>query len=265
MSEARGLPRIGDHAPDFSAVTTQHADFNFSVWQEQHWVVFFSHPADFTPVCTTELAAFAQREELFRKRNIKLIGLSVDSIHAHLAWIQNIQDKLGVSIPFPMVADPDMNIAQLYGMIHPGSSSTVTVRAVFVIDPKRVIRALVYYPLNAGRNVDEILRLVVALQTTDRLSCSTPANWQEGEKVVVPPPKTLEEIEQSLTHTEYDRKEFYLAFKDPNKPPAPEPSKAPSAEKPSAAPSKPPDPSEASPTEPVEPDGSQPVEKTSTA
>jgi peroxiredoxin (alkyl hydroperoxide reductase subunit C) len=219
MSEEYGLPRIGDHAPDFSAVTTQHTDFNFSVWQEQDWVVLFSHPADFTPVCTTELIAFARIHDLFSQRKVKLIGLSVDSIHAHLAWVRNIQEKMNVDIPFPMIADSDMKIAKRYGMIHPNASSTATVRAVFIIDPKRIIRALVYYPLNAGRNVDEILRLVTALQTTQRFACATPANWQEGDKVVVPPAKTLQAVEQNLAKPEYDHQDFYLAFKDISQPP----------------------------------------------
>ena len=247
MSEEYALPRIGDPAPDFSGVTTQHTEFNFSAWQEQDWVVLFSHPADFTPVCTTELIGFARQNELFRQRNVKLIGLSVDSIHSHLAWVRNIQEKMNVSIPFPMVADSDMKIAKLYGMIHPNASSTATVRAVFIIDPKRVIRALVYYPLNAGRNVDEILRLVVALQTTQRFSCATPVNWQEGEKVVVPAPKTLEDVERAIAHKEYDLQEFYLALKDISQPqeasaPASDATKStkkespPSAEKPTAKP-----------------------------
>ncbi len=219
MSEEHGLPRIGDPAPDFSAVTTQHTDFNFSVWQEQNWVVLFSHPADFTPVCTTELISFARQHDLFRQRKVKLIGLSVDSIHSHLAWVRNIQEKMNVSIPFPMIADADMKIAKLYGMIHPNASSTATVRAVFIIDPKRVVRALVYYPLNVGRNVDEILRLVTALQTTQRFACATPANWQEGEKVVVPPPKTLQEVEKAMAQSDYEHQDFYLALKDISTPP----------------------------------------------
>lgn len=218
MSDERGLPRLGDSAPDFSAVTTQQIDFNFSAWQGQNWVVFFSHPADFTPVCTTELVAFAQVNDRFRTRGVKLLGLSVDSVHAHLAWIRNIQEKMGVTIPFPMIADADMKVARLYGMVHPNASSTATVRAVLIIDPKRVIRALVYYPLNAGRNVNEILRLATALQTTDRFACSTPANWQEGEKVLVSPPKTVQEVEQSLSQSEYEHQDFYLAMKDISQP-----------------------------------------------
>jgi peroxiredoxin (alkyl hydroperoxide reductase subunit C) len=261
MSEERGLPRIGDHAPDFSAVTTQHTDFSFSVWQEQHWVVLFSHPADFTPVCATELMAFARLFDQFRQRGVKLIGLSVDSIHAHLAWLRNIHEKMGVPIPFPMIADVDMRIAKLYGMVHPNASSTATVRAVFIIDPKRLIRALVYYPLNAGRNVDEILRLVTALQTTERFACSTPANWREGEKVVVPPPKTVQEVDQSLANSEYEHRDFYLALKDIAKPAAPKPAEGAVPPSPEAAAPEAAAPEAAAP-ETAEPKTSQPAEST---
>lgn len=215
MSESVSLPRIGDPAPDFQAVTTFSSNFGFTVWQEQDWVVLFSHPADFTPVCTTELVEFARRHEEFRKRGVKLLGLSVDSIHSHLAWLENIKQKMGVTIPYPMVADVDMRISHLYGMIHPGASTTATVRALFVIDPKRVIRALIYYPMNAGRNIDEVLRLVTALQTAEQYSCATPANWKEGEKVVVSPPKTVEEVAERLSHSDREVKDFYLTLKDP--------------------------------------------------
>ncbi len=215
MSESVSLPRIGDPAPDFQAVTTFSSNFGFTVWQEQDWVVLFSHPADFTPVCTTELVEFARRHEEFHKRGVKLLGLSVDSIHSHLAWLENIKQKMGVTIPYPMVADVDMRISHLYGMIHPGASTTATVRALFVIDPKRVIRALIYYPMNAGRNVDEVLRLVTALQTAEQYSCATPANWKEGEKVVVSPPKTVEEVAERLSHSDREVKDFYLTLKDP--------------------------------------------------
>lgn len=160
----------------------------------------FSHPADFTPVCSTELAEFARLAPSFQNVNCKLIGLSVDSIHSHLAWLQNLSTTLSVQIPYPLIADIDMKVSQLYGMIHPGASATATVRAVFVIDPKRVIRAIVYYPMNAGRNVDEILRIVTALQTADKHACATPVNWRPGEKVVVPPPKMVAEVEERLSH-----------------------------------------------------------------
>ena len=186
----------------------------FSEWQGDSWVILFSHPADFTPVCTTELTEFAKKATAFQKLNTKLIGLSVDSIHSHVAWLQNMKEKMGVKIPYPMIADIDMKVASLFGMIHPGSSATATVRAVFFIDPKRVIRAIVYYPMNAGRNVDEILRLMQALQTADAHGCALPVNWKPGEKVVVPPPKTAAEVEERLSHSDYEIRDFYLCLKD---------------------------------------------------
>ncbi len=208
------LPKIGDTAPDFTAVTTHSAAMKFSEWQGDSWVVLFSHPADFTPVCSTELAEFARRAGEFAALNTKLIGLSVDSIHSHLAWLQNLKEKLGVEIPYPIIADLDTKVSQLYGMIHPGASATATVRAVFVIDPKRVVRALVYYPMNAGRNVDEIHRLVTALQTADQHACALPVNWRPGEKVVVPPPKVVDEVRERLEHKDYDVKDFYLCLRE---------------------------------------------------
>lgn len=214
MTADVGLPRIGDAAPDFAAVTTHVSDFSFSAWQEQDWVILFSHPADFTPVCTTELVEFARQNDRFRKKSVKLIGVSVDSIHSHLAWLQNIKDKMGVAIPYPMVADIDMKVSHLYGMIHPASSTTATVRAVFVIDPKRIIRALIYYPMNAGRNVEEIFRLVTAIQTADRFACATPVNWQEGDKVLVPPPETVKDVEERLSQPNQETSDFYLTLKD---------------------------------------------------
>jgi len=207
-----GLPRIGDRAPEFRAVSTVSGELNFSQWQGQDWVVLFSHPADFTPVCTTELIEFARQHERFRARGVKLIGVSVDSVHSHLAWLQNIKERTGVSISYPVVADTDLRVSSLFGMIHPSASTTATVRAVFVIDPKRIIRALIYYPMNAGRNVEEIFRLVVALQTADKHACATPANWQEGEKVLLPPPKTIAEVEDRLATQE--TKDFYLSLKE---------------------------------------------------
>jgi peroxiredoxin 2/4 len=214
MAEPGHLPRIGDPAPDFRAPSTLSPEMNFSEWQGQDWVVLFSHPADFTPVCTTELMEFARQYDRFRARGAKLLGISVDSIHSHLAWLQNMKEKMGVTIPYPLVADIDMKISQAYGMVHPGASTTATVRAVFVIDPKRTIRALIYYPMNAGRNVDEVLRLVTALQTADKHACATPANWKEGDKVVVPPPKTVADVEERLSHQDREIRDFYLSLKD---------------------------------------------------
>ncbi len=214
MSEVVSLPKIGDPAPDFIAVTTQSNAMKFSEWQGDDWVILFSHPADFTPVCTTELADFARRYDEFRGIGTKLIGVSVDSVHSHLAWIQNMKEKLGVEIPYPLIADSDMRVAHQYGMIHPGASSTATVRAVFVIDSKRTIRAIIYYPMNAGRNIEEVMRIVTALQTADTNACATPANWRPGEKVVAPPPKTMAEVAERLSHKDYDIKDFYLSLKE---------------------------------------------------
>lgn len=219
MSETAtySMPRIGDPAPDFTAVTTESAAMRFSEWQgKDNWVILFSHPADFTPVCTTELTEFARRSGEFTARNVKLIGLSIDSIHSHLAWLQNMKEKMGADIPYPMIADIDMKVAALYGMLHPGASATATVRAVFLIDPKRTIRAIVYYPMNVGRNVDEILRLCMALQTADTHACATPVNWRPGDKVVVPPPKTVADVAERLSHVGGDRevKDFYLSLRD---------------------------------------------------
>lgn len=214
MPEAGEMPRIGDAAPDFEAVTTHFHNFNFSAWQEQHWVVLFSHPADFTPVCATELAEFARQHDRFLAKNTRLLGLSVDSVHSHLAWLQNLKDKMGVEVPFPLIADSDMRISQLYGMVHPGASATSTVRALFVIDPHRIVRTIIYYPLNAGRNVEEVFRMVTALQAADKFSCATPVNWVEGDPVVVPPPTTVGEVEERLSHPDREVKDFYLTLKD---------------------------------------------------
>jgi peroxiredoxin (alkyl hydroperoxide reductase subunit C) len=204
-----GIPRIGDPAPDFRAMTT-HGEIQFSDWQKGSWVVLFSHPADFTPVCSTELGEFARRNEEFARRNAKLIGLSIDSIHSHLAWRENLKQILDVEIPYPLIADLNTEVAQKYGMLHPGASQTATVRAVFLIDPKRIVRALVYYPMNVGRNVDEVMRLLEALQIADENACATPVNWKPGEKVIVPPPKTVSEVAERDSHREYERFDFYL-------------------------------------------------------
>lgn len=201
------MPRIGERAPDFEALTTQ-GPLTMSDLRGQ-WVVLFSHPADFTPVCTTEFVALARRAEEFARRNVKLIGLSIDSIHSHLAWLRNIEEKLGAKIPFPVIADVDMRVANNFGMIHPEASTTATVRGLFVIDPEGFIRAMIYYPLQNGRSVDEILRLVDALQTTDQHHVATPADWHPGEKVIVPPPLTEEQVDEHL-RSDYEKIDFYL-------------------------------------------------------
>ena len=205
------MPRIGDTAPNFNANTTQ-GPLEFHKWKGDSWAILFSHPADFTPVCTTELSEFARRSKEFEQRKTKLIGLSIDSVHAHLAWRENIKQKLDVTIGYPMIADSDMKVAKLYGMLHPGESATVTVRAVFVVDPKHTIRALVYYPLNTGRNIDEVVRLLDALQTADTKGVACPVNWKPGEKVIVPPPKTEAEVAERLS-SNYEKVDFYLMKK----------------------------------------------------
>lgn len=211
-ASVRSLPKIGEEAPDFTAVTT-HGEITLSRWQEGKWVVLFSHPADFTPVCSTELTEFGRRYKEFEQRGVKLLGISVDSIHSHLAWVQNLQKILGVRIPYPLIADSNRTVSELYGMIHPGASQTVTVRALFIIDPKRVIRAIIYYPLNIGRNVDEVLRAVDALQTADAKGVACPVNWKPGDKVIVPPPKTEKEVEERLALANVERLDFYLTKK----------------------------------------------------
>ncbi len=203
------MPRLGDPAPDFTAVTT-HGEVSFHDWQGGDWAMLFSHPADFTPVCSTELVALAKRQDEFAERNVKLIGLSIDSIHSHLAWCENLGKICDTAIPFPMIADLDTKVASKYGMIHPGESSTVTVRAVFIIDPKHTIRATVYYPLNVGRNVDELLRLIDGLQTSDKHAVAMPVNWKPGDKVIVPPPKTVADVEERKTNESYEKLDFYL-------------------------------------------------------
>jgi len=208
--EYGSMPVIGDPAPDFEAVTTNGA-MKLADYKGK-WVVMFSHPADFTPVCTTEFIAFSQIEDELKKLNVQLVGLSIDSVHSHLAWIRNIKEKMGVDIPFPIIADLDMKVAKKYGMIHPGQSATATIRTVFFIDDKSILRAMIYYPLTNGRYIPEILRLVKALQTTDKYGVSTPANWQPGDKVVVPPPRNKADMEKRLSEG-YDCKDWYLCFK----------------------------------------------------
>jgi peroxiredoxin (alkyl hydroperoxide reductase subunit C) len=208
----RSLPKIGDPAPDFAAMTTQ-GEVTFSSWREGKWTILFSHPADFTPVCSTELTEFGRRYKEFEAKGVKLIGLSVDSIHSHVAWHQNLAKILGVSLPYPLIADSNRAVSELYGMIHPGASATVTVRALFFIDPKGIIRAIIYYPLNIGRNIDEAIRVIDALQTADKNGVACPANWKPGDKVIVPPPKTEKEVADRLALQNVEKLDFYLVKK----------------------------------------------------
>lgn len=189
---------IGMKAPDFTAQTT-FGPIKMSDYKGK-WVVFFSHPGDFTPVCTTEFVAFSQAYPLFEELGSSLLGLSIDSNPSHLDWVYTIQELTEVTVPFPVVADRNGDVARLYGMIAPNVSSTETVRNVFFIDPNQTIRAILIYPLTNGRSVPEILRLLHALQTTDEYSVVTPANWTPGQPVLVPPAKTFDELMERQTN-----------------------------------------------------------------
>jgi|TARA_R100000687_G_scaffold71141_1_gene60920 peroxiredoxin (alkyl hydroperoxide reductase subunit C) len=206
-----GLPRINEPAPDFTALTTD-GEKSLSDYRGK-WLVLFSHPADFTPVCTTEFMAFAKAAPEFAKRNCELLGLSIDSIHSHIAWMRNIKQNFGVEIPFPIIEDLKMNVANAYGMIHPGAADTSAVRATFIIDPNGVLRAMVYYPMSNGRSIPEFLRLLEALQTSDENGVATPEGWQPGDKVIVPPAKTAEAANQRVESGEYECTDFYFCTK----------------------------------------------------
>jgi len=199
-------------APDFEANTT-HGPIKLSTWQKDKWVILFSHPADFTPVCTTEFIEFAKLNDELAKRNVAIIGNSIDSIYSHIAWTRNIEEKFGVRIPFPVIADLDQKVARLYGMVHTPSSNTAAVRCVFFIDPKRTLRAMIYYPLNVGRNFDEILRVVDALQTADANGVACPANWQPGQPVIVPAPTTAAAAAERAASKDFQVTDWYFSKK----------------------------------------------------
>lgn len=192
------MPRINEPAPEIHAKST-HGMIHITDYTSQgKWVMLFSHPADFTPVCTTEFVEFARRKGDFDRLNVQPVGVSVDSIYAHIAWIRNIEENFKVKVTFPLIADLDQKVAQAFGMVHEAVSDTATVRAVFFIDPKNTIRALLYYPLNLGRNVDEILRVFEALQTAEKHTVSMPANWKPGEAVIVGAPITQADAEKRV-------------------------------------------------------------------
>lgn len=186
------MPRIGDKAPSFKAKTTQ-GEINFPGDFQGKWKILFSHPADFTPVCTSEFMTFATMEQEFAALNTQLVGLSVDGLYSHIAWLRAIKEKIeykgmkNVEVKFPLIEDITMDVAKRYGMIQPGESATQAVRAVFFIDPNDVIRAIVYYPLALGRNFDELKRVIIALQTADNFGVALPADWRPGDNVIVPP------------------------------------------------------------------------------
>jgi peroxiredoxin (alkyl hydroperoxide reductase subunit C) len=189
---ATPMPRIGDKAPEFKAVTTQ-GEINFPSDYTGSWVILFSHPADFTPVCTSEFMTFATMEKQFSEANCKLVGLSVDGLYSHIAWLRTIKEKIeyrgmkDVEVTFPLIEDITMEVAHKYGMMMPGESNTKAVRAVFFIDPQGIIRAIIYYPLSLGRNFDELYRVVLALKTADEFKIATPADWRPGDDVIISP------------------------------------------------------------------------------
>lgn len=210
--EVRSLPRIGSPAPQFEAVTT-HGELKLEDYKGS-WVILFSHPADFTPVCTTEFIGFQKIYPELKKMNTELLGLSIDSVHSHIAWVRNIEEKFGTKIEFPVIADLSMDVAEKYGMIMPDESSTEASRAVFVIDDKQIVRAVIYYPLSTGRNMDEMLRLVKALQTADEHKVATPADWREGDRVIVPPSPTQEGAEERMNDDSIECVDFYFCTKE---------------------------------------------------
>ena len=215
------IPLIGERAPSFEAVTTQ-GKISFPDDYKGKWVILFSHPADFTPVCTTEFMTFASMAEEFRALNCELIGLSIDSNFSHIAWLRTIKEKIkfrdmeNVEVNFPLIADLKMEVAKKYGMVQPAASDTQAVRAVFFIDPQGTIRALVYYPLSNGRNFDEIKRLLIAMQTSDKFKVATPADWRPGEKVIVPPPGSCGQAAERVAGSgrDYECQDWFLCFKN---------------------------------------------------
>jgi len=204
------FPRLNEPAPAFNARTT-HGDRTLQDYRGK-WLILFSHPADFTPVCTTEFIGFANAAPKFTEMGCELLGLSIDSLFSHLAWTRNIKEKFGVEIPFPIIEDLKMDVARAYGMIHPGAGDTSAVRATFFIDPNGILRAMVYYPMSNGRSINEFVRLLQALQTSDANGVATPENWCPGKPVIVPPPKTAEAAEKRASEG-YDTVDWYYSTK----------------------------------------------------
>ncbi len=204
------MPLIGDDAPSFKAETTA-GEISFPADYKGKWVILFSHPADFTPVCTTEFMTFASMQEEFRELNTELIGLSIDSIYAHIAWLRTIKEKIeyngmkDIEVTFPVIADLKMEVAKKFGMVQPNASDNQAVRAVFIMDPKAKVRAILYYPLSNGRNMDEVKRIVMAMQKSDAEGVATPANWKPGDDVIIPPPGSCGTAKERVESEEEDK------------------------------------------------------------
>ena len=208
--------RLGDTAPNFDATTTD-GDINFHEWAEDSWVVFFSHPADYTPVCTTELGRTAALGGEFQKRNVKAIALSVDGLEDHKGWAKDIEETQGTAVNFPIIADSDRKVADLYDMIHPNADNTATVRSVFIIDPNKKVRLTLTYPASCGRNFDEIVRVIDAMQLSDEYNVATPVDWKEGDDVIIPPSVKNEDIPANYPKGHTEIKPYLRTTPAPNK------------------------------------------------
>lgn len=213
------MPRIGDKAPEFTAVTTQ-GEIHYPSDYKGKWSILFSHPADFTPVCTSEFMTFAHLEAKFEEANCSLIGLSIDGLYSHIAWLRTIKDKIefngmkNIEVKFPLIEDISMEVAKKYGMIQPGESKTQAVRAVFFVDPNEIVRAIIYYPLSLGRNFDELYRALIAMQTSDKFNVATPADWNPGDDVIVSPAGSCGIAEERMTSSEeLDCKDWFFCTK----------------------------------------------------
>lgn len=208
--------RLGDEAPNFSTETTE-GPINFHEWLGESWAVLFSHPADYTPVCTTELGTVAKYKEEFTKRNVKVIGISVDSVEDHRGWIQDINETQDTSVNFPLIADPERQVANLYDMIHPNALNNLTVRSVFIINPDKKIMLTLTYPASTGRNFDELLRVIDSLQLTANYSVATPANWQDGDNCIITPAVSSEDAIEKFPKGFETIKPYLRVTPQPNK------------------------------------------------
>ena len=212
------LPRIGDPAPEFTAVTTQ-GEINFPADYKGSWAILFSHPADFTPVCTSEFMTFATMEKKFNDANCKLIGLSVDGLYSHIAWLRTIKEKIDykgmkdVEVNFPLIEDIKMDVSRKYGMIQPNEDTTKAVRAVFYVDPQGIIRTVIYYPLSVGRNFDELYRVLIALQTADAFNVALPADWRPGDDVIVPTAGSCGTAKERMESKDVECKDWFFCLK----------------------------------------------------
>ena len=212
------LPRIGDPAPEFTAITTQ-GEINFPSDYKGNWVILFSHPADFTPVCTSEFMTFATMQDQFEAANCKLVGLSVDGLYSHIAWLRTIKEKIeykgmkDVEVTFPLIEDITMNVAKKYGMIQPNEDTTKAVRAVFFVDPNGIVRSMIYYPLSLGRNFDELYRALIAMQTADEFGVATPADWRPGDDVIIGPAGSCGTAKDRMEDSDIDCKDWFFCTK----------------------------------------------------